>query len=666
MAGSDNRNRTGLARHVVEVRRAAAERGGGIGTTSARRLVALVALVALAGLSGAAEPASASTQTFVNPAPMLIPAPGGPSGDDQGPGSLYPSSVVVQGMTGPITDVNITLYRVTHPSPEDIDILLVSPSGDHVMVMRGVCGGPGAPDVVDFTWIFDQQVLSSMPAGGPCDGFAYRPSSDGQQIWPAPGPAGPHGVSFDDFNGEQANGAWELYVYDHGSGYTGDMEGGWSLTVTTGPVDTAIPATGTFGPAGPYPAVRTISGETGVITDVNVSIDRVWHQRPDNLDLLLVGPHGEKVVLMSDACGTREAAGRGWEWDDEAPAPMTVGDDFSTCGNRSHRPTDSEPGDIWPAPAPPPPYAGTLSAFDLTDPNGDWRLFVNDDASDKVGFITNRFAVALATRPKARVAFTESAVEVREGATRTLTLRRAGPAALGAGAVRVTSVPASATSGTDFTPISTVVQFGAGEREKTVRVNVLTDSDQEPAEVFAVTIGSPTGDAATGTPSSVSVTIPASTTPGPPPPPPGLPPPPPPPGSGEDRTAPSLSRLSLTHPRFRAGGRPRGGPRGTGIRFTLSEVAVVNVAVQRAVTGRRVHGTCRASRPSNRRAARCTLWLRAGSFRIAGREGANAKTFSGKLGRRTLGPGGYWLGLVAIDAAKNRSPEKRIRFTVLR
>ena len=78
--------------------------------------------------------------------------------------------------------------------------------------------------------------------------------------------------------------------------------------------------------------------------------------------------------------------------------------------------------------------AHALSAFDLTDPNGDWRLFVNDDASDKVGFMTNRFALAFATRPKARVAFTESAVQVTEGAARTLTLTRSGPASLGAGA----------------------------------------------------------------------------------------------------------------------------------------------------------------------------------------------------------------------------------------
>ena len=212
MATRDSKNRTRLARHAVRPEGAVARMNARIGAASGRRLIPIVVLVALAGLVPAAEPASASTQAFTNPAPITIPAPG----DDQGPGSLYPSSIVVQGMTGPITDVSITLRRVTHPSPEDMDILLVSPSGDHVMVMRGVCGGPSAEDVEDFTWIFDQQALSPMPDGGPCDGFAYRPSSDGQQVWPPPGPAGPHGVSFDDFNGEQANGTWELYAYDHG------------------------------------------------------------------------------------------------------------------------------------------------------------------------------------------------------------------------------------------------------------------------------------------------------------------------------------------------------------------------------------------------------------------------------------------------------------------
>jgi subtilisin-like proprotein convertase family protein len=248
-----------------------------------------------------------------------------------------------------------------------------------------------------------------------------------------------------------------------------------------------------------------------VITHLDVRIDGIWHQRPDDLDLLLVGPQGQKVVLMSDACGGFEAKAFGWTWGDEASDPMPDG---GPCLGSVYRPTDYEPGDVWPAPAPPGPYAGSLSAFDLTDPNGDWRLFVVDDGSDKVGFFTHRFQLAITIRPKAEVAFSEDAVRVAEGSTRTLTLTRSGPAQLGAGAVTVTSLPVSATTVSDFRTVSTVVQFAAGEREKTVEVEAFADGEQEPDETFLVAIGSPTGDAATGAPSSVAVTIPAPATTG--------------------------------------------------------------------------------------------------------------------------------------------------------
>jgi hypothetical protein len=58
-----------------------------------------------------------------------------------------------------------------------------------------------------------------------------------------------------------------------------------------------------------------------LITDLNVTIDGIWRERPDDLDLLLVGPQGQKVVLMSDACGPLGVSAHGWEWDDEAAEP---------------------------------------------------------------------------------------------------------------------------------------------------------------------------------------------------------------------------------------------------------------------------------------------------------------------------------------------------------
>ena len=57
-------------------------------------------------------------------------------------------------------------------------------------------------------------------------------------------------------------------------------------------------------------------------------------------------------------------------------------------------------GDVWPAPAPAGPYSTGLSAFDGTDPNGEWRLFVIDDADGNKGFFTNRFQLGITTVPR--------------------------------------------------------------------------------------------------------------------------------------------------------------------------------------------------------------------------------------------------------------------------
>jgi subtilisin-like proprotein convertase family protein len=360
-----------------------------------RRLILLSVVSAVAALLLVAAPASATTQSFANTGPITIPASG-----DIGAATPYPSSVVVSGMPGPITDVNVTLHGVGHTFPEDIAALLVSPSGDTVKVTATNCGGE---DIEDFTWILDQQAATPMPIGSSCPDFVYRPNpSSFITSWPAPAPPGPHGSSLDDFNGENANGTWRLFVADKGTGDTGDMERGWTLTLTTGPADTVIPGTGTSaGPANPYPATRTISVSPGlIISDLNVRIDGIWHQRPDDLDLLLVGPHGQKVILMSDACGSFEVAAFGWTWDDEAAAPMPDGDATNSCGTPSHRPADYEPGESLPDPAPAGPYSTSLASFDGTDPNGEWRLFVNDDSSDRVGFFTNRFQLQITIIPR--------------------------------------------------------------------------------------------------------------------------------------------------------------------------------------------------------------------------------------------------------------------------
>jgi subtilisin-like proprotein convertase family protein len=462
--------------------------------------------IALALGLGAAAPALAATQTFSNTNPLTIPA--GAPGTTLGNASPYPAAISVSGMGGLITDVNAKVENLGHTHPDDLDILLVSPSGDSTVLMSDACN---AEDFEDFDYTFDDDAASTMSdaqVGVTCSSFFYKPSAydPASDTWPAAFP-GPHGTTLARFNGENPNGIWHLYVRDDSAGDVGDMEQGWSLTITTGTHSVRIPATGSSGIAGPYPATQTVAGETGVVTDVNVVGNGFTHSHPDDVDLLLVGPRGQSVMLMSDACGSHDVANYFWRWDDEAALAMPDSGSTNVCSAFSYRPTDHTGGDSLPAPAPQAPYGSALSAFDLTDPNGDWRFYIADDVGGDEGFLINPLTVELTTRPGAATSFAAGAIELSETVARTLSITRSGVDAFGAGSVRVVAKPGSADA-SDYSPLDTVLDFAPGETVKTVDLQVRGDGKDEPAEQFTVALESPAGDVTPAAPAAVTVTIP--------------------------------------------------------------------------------------------------------------------------------------------------------------
>jgi predicted outer membrane repeat protein len=151
---------------------------------------------------------------------------------------------------------------------------------------------------------------------------------------------------------------------------------------------------------------------------------------------------------------------------------------------------------------------------------------------------------------------------------------------------------------------------------------------------------------------------------------------PPPGGDGSvaDLTAPVISALSLTNKVFVVDRRGPGErvvnaaarrhPKGTAFRYQLSEPGRVVFTISRATTGRKVGTRCvkRTKRNASRR--RCTFFTRVGAFAQDAVAGANRKSFSGKLGRKTLAPGSYRATLVAKDAAGNASKPVASKFTV--
>ena len=636
--------------------------------TAQTTIIASLAMVA-ATLAFAPAPSSAASALYTNPTPITVP--------EKGEASPYPSSINVQGLPGRITRVVVGLRQFSHTRIGDVDVLLVSPDGESSVLMSDTCG-----ETASFsgrTWFFDQGAASEMLF--PCDQLVYRPingslGSIDDDAWPGTSP-GSHTANLDHFIGDDPNGTWRLHVVDDFTSAgtdSGKINLGWTLAIETEVPDALVPGPGQGGLATPYPITRTISGVDGVISDIDVSLSGVYHERPDDLDLLLAGPRGQKVMLMSDACGATAAKDADWGWNDEAAGPMA--DNASCPTGFSYRPTDHEPGDDLPGPAPAGPYASSMSAFDFSDPNGEWRLYAYDDTpGDAGGFFVERFALHIETRPRAATGFTETAVGLTEGETRDLTIRRDsdGPG-LGEGTVSVTSMPLSATSGADYDPISRTVELARGQQDATVPVAALADLLPEGEETFAVTISQPSGDVAVRNASTALVTI-REPDPGP-----GGDPGPlgdPLPGDaaggsggdpGADRDAPAIGRVTLTPARFAIARRAtaRTAARGTTIRYTLSEPAVVTLRFQRAAAGRRVGRSCRPVTTRNRRGRPCRRYVAAGTLRRSGRPGANRVAFSGRIGRRALRRGAHRLVVTAVDPAGNRSTSRPRRFRIVR
>ena len=172
--------------------------------------------------------ATASAAVFLNTAPITIidgmapPTPALP----------YPSSITVSGLSGTVKDVNVTLTGFGHAFPDDVDILLVGPTGANTLLMSDACGSVAMSGV---SLTFDDAAASFLPDAGPCASGSYKPSNylATADVFPAPAPAPSATVSLTNFTGTAPNGTWSLYVVDDLSGDAGTITGGWSLTITS-------------------------------------------------------------------------------------------------------------------------------------------------------------------------------------------------------------------------------------------------------------------------------------------------------------------------------------------------------------------------------------------------------------------------------------------------
>ncbi|MEO7922728.1 MAG: immunoglobulin domain-containing protein [Chitinophagaceae bacterium] len=166
-----------------------------------------------------------------------------------------------------------------------------------------------------------------------------------------------------------------------------DAQGNPGSTPTfTSLANTHIPAGGTTtGPSLPYPNAINVSGLVPPgVTVRSVTLNSYSHTLPDDVDIVLVSPNGQAVILMSDAGGSTPATGQTFTFSDAA-ATTLADNAFNPSG--TYKPTNYGAGDNWPAPGPlGAPSSTTLSTF--TGPaNGNWNLYVFDDQVNETGFI---------------------------------------------------------------------------------------------------------------------------------------------------------------------------------------------------------------------------------------------------------------------------------------
>lgn len=554
---------------------------------SRRRPLALLTVLAMAFgwlLMGSPAAIADGPTSFGNTTAIAIPATG--SVDQEGPASPYPSDVAVSGLAGSVSKVTVTFYGVTHTSVADIDAMVVSPTGQNIVVLSDLGQPSQLVNASDVNLTFDD----SAPTPVPGDKFqlvsgTYQPTnidSGGPDVFPAPAPTPSNQTTLSGaFTGISPNGTWHLYINDDTSGDVGTMSGGWSLSVTTevaaapttttvatsdATVTTGNPVTFTasvkagatpvtsgsvqfsdggsalgapvalngsgqaalttsalaegthlvratyggatgflasngtvsqrvdnptvttgntfcntgpmtipsLGSATPYPSHVTVAGLSGEVTKVTATLKGLSHQAPIDLDIMLAAPAPSKnLLIMSDAGGQSPVSNLNLTFDDDAAAPVPAP---AVSGN--YRPTNIDDGssDTFPAPAPAPSGATTLSTFNGPSANGQWSLWVVDDASGDSGSLAGGWCLTVTSKAATTTTLTSAPNPSSHGSGVTL-------------AATVTSGGAPVTTGT--------VQFTDGATPIGGPVTVGSDGTAT-LTTSALTVGSHTLTAAYG------------------------------------------------------------------------------------------------------------------------------------------------------------------------
>lgn len=157
-------------------------------------------------------------------------------------------------------------------------------------------------------------------------------------------------------------------------------------------------------PATPYPTFINVSSfsSNAIIQKVTVTIRNFFHNFPDDVDMMLVGPTGARFVFFSDCGGSQAVVNQTFTFDDTAATRMPDSTPALTTGTWQPSSYGAGVDSFYEAPTPVAPgnFAATngtatfASVFNGTKPNGVWTLYIVDDAAQgATGAITNGWSI---------------------------------------------------------------------------------------------------------------------------------------------------------------------------------------------------------------------------------------------------------------------------------
>jgi subtilisin-like proprotein convertase family protein len=263
------------------------------------------------------------------------------------------------------TELTVTITVLDNEPPE------LAPLTDQtVIISNEVSFAVAATDPVGEDPI--TLTADNLPAGA---SFSAT-NGDGLFIWSNPAPVGLYDVTF------------------HAADVSGTNSATVYITVEPEPIyvyatNSAAITLNDNGPASPYPSTIQINGAEGVVKNVRVTLDGFSHTYPSDMDILLVGPGGQKGALMAGVGGGSPVTDVTLSFTDQAEnmvgTPLTSGD-WQPSGNLA---------DLMPAPAPGLPYPTTLTNFNGTSPNGTWSLYAVDLFGEDSGAISRGWSLQL-------------------------------------------------------------------------------------------------------------------------------------------------------------------------------------------------------------------------------------------------------------------------------